>query len=526
MKVLCPLAQLGVPFCSSTAPKTSRVLEVSKELQASKPKRRKVLHPAVAYNLSTAQDICRSRELMSQNFSFEIILLLEIYKGVYGDLFIKHRFKIPPYSPWPEWSYGFHLGSQVCEIRRMQKKGILSPEVNDALVNLQFVWDYPSTRNAKIQEAIELYMKYVSKDISTIPCRFVVPRVARKWPKSLWGMKLGHYIHSIRNYPDSPLAQALTPVLSNFSFDFSKQRGNFDLLKETLLVYQSIHGNLHVPPDFIVPGNPKKPTKEPHTLSPYPERMHGKCLGGIVHSIRSRGDYKPYKAELLAMGFSYSWTRDQVTLITQAILWYQEQFGQSNSVTSDVNYMKTTFVVPYPPHDIHRHAEETPESDTVSSSRKEEMSESKMRLLLWLSNPITEKHDEGEENAVKLVGKKKKKARLQRRQHRNDKHDDKELTINAPTDSRLWGLQLGRIVWDIRRRRSYRIYEQQWRALGITYVEAVEERSGKKVDKKVDKKGDDKKVVVKKSTKITPQTKKINANKGMKIRQKQTSGNT
>jgi hypothetical protein len=496
MKAMYPSIPVGVAFSSSAKVRESSAA-TTEGVITPRPKRKgkTVLYRAVSKTLSTGQDITGVKKIISQNFSYENILLLKIYKAVYGDLLIKQRFTVPPYYPWPDWSFGYALGKQAASIRSMQKKGTLSSEVYDALVKLEFVWEYRTVHTTKIQEALQLYVKRVSEDISTMSYRFVVPRYTRKWPKSLWGMKLGQYIQYIRRYPDSNLAKSLSPLLLKYNFDYSKQRGNFEVLKETMLIYKQLHGNLHIPLDYVVPGGPNDTSSTP---SPYPKRMHGKCLGEILHAIRSRGDYKQYKAELLAMGFSYSWTYDQMKLITQAFQWYQEQYSKSNKLSEDINFMKTTFTIPYPPHVL---AEQEQEQALLSSNnqnseevklpspgRKQSrlrMPESQMQLLVGMSEPVamkkkkkkkktTEEEEENEEMTAKNIQAWKEE------QKETPGVEEKEdvMSVTAPADSRLWGMQLGKTLWDIRRRRSYRVYEQHWKALGITFVETIRNRYG------------------------------------------------
>lgn len=344
---------------------------------------------------------------LKHRVSLEKMLLLNIYKEEYENLLVKRTYSIPSYSPWPDWSHGFRLGAEVGLIRSFYKKGNLSSGTIDELNKIGFVWDFYLHKYRKTIAAIRLYAKITKEDLSKMPYTFSVPFRHKKWPREFWGLKLGQVIKNVRNRPESRLAQVLKPLLDEHSFDFDKQKGNYDLLRECLMVYKDLHGDLNVPESYFIPTTSTHsnstdtltdsplPSVDPSTPC-YPKAMEGKNLGQIVSQLRYRQDYQEHREELAALGLSLTPKKhSSFCLASDALQWYV------HTLQLPVNEMKTTYKVPGPPADDNN-------SDNVP---------------LW------------------------------------------------PADPQLWGLKLGKLLWDIRRRRTYKEYEQHWSSLGIEFVE-------------------------------------------------------
>jgi len=102
--------------------------------------------------------------------------------------------------------------------------------------------------------------------------------------------------------------------LEAMGFDFHKKRGDFELLKQTLLVYKEVHGDLLVPSNFIIPIEDKK----------YPQQMRGRAFGYIVHDIRGKARHKEHEKELRAIGFDFSCQIGQYEEVKQALLAYKK----------------------------------------------------------------------------------------------------------------------------------------------------------------------------------------------------------
>ena len=101
-------------------------------------------------------------------------------------------------------------------------------------------------------------------------------------------------------------------------------RRSWETVKEMLLRYKEINGNLLIPANFRIPID-----------SPdWPESMWGTWLGHVVNAIRSRGSYGGNKEELEAMGFWFGKSRNEMfESVKSALLVYLKLHGDFNVPT-------------------------------------------------------------------------------------------------------------------------------------------------------------------------------------------------
>jgi len=106
-------------------------------------------------------------------------------------------------------------------------------------------------------------------------------------------MKLGSLVNTIRN---RNAHKEHKEELLAMGFDYKKQQEReFEEVKEALLAYKKIFGDLLVPNEYIIPVNDIK----------YPGKARGMLLGQVVRRIRNGNTYRSYKNELMEMGFDY-----------------------------------------------------------------------------------------------------------------------------------------------------------------------------------------------------------------------------
>jgi len=105
--------------------------------------------------------------------------------------------------------------------------------------------------------------------------------------------------------------------LLTIGFDYDKQRGDFDLLMEALLVYKSIHGHLKVPGKYVIEKDNMR----------YPERMRGKDLGRRVRFIKNLDNYAQYRKELLAIGMEFTFQPVPFPVFKEALETYKKLHG-------------------------------------------------------------------------------------------------------------------------------------------------------------------------------------------------------
>jgi len=199
-------------------------------------------------------------------------------------------------------------------LRRSKKAGVLEITALVALERIGFEWKQRRYDPEDIKLAMETYKRLYGN--VSIPQEFIVPK-NDDWPEVTWKMKLGSIGHSIRN---QNCHIEIREDIEEVGFDYEKQRGDFDLVKEALLIYKEIFGNLNVPRSYIIPLDDIR----------YPERMRGNLLGRIVSHIRNNDCYSEHKEELIALGFDYEKQRIAKIAFAQlqeALLIYKQLHG-------------------------------------------------------------------------------------------------------------------------------------------------------------------------------------------------------
>jgi hypothetical protein len=237
------------------------------------------------------------------------------YKEIHGDLVIPTKYIVPEdefNNDWPEWSHGCKLGMFAKRIRQRYHNNALADHLVQALEELDFVWDL-NMYNRKI--ALLAYQRY--KTIYgnlDIPATFVVPNDP-EWPRETWGKKLGALTINLRYHPEE--YNAIKPIVEEMGL--SIQRGpqphsdehssstphkrsgrgtsvdKFEDLRQTLLTFKDMYGNLDVPYNFPIDENDER----------FPARYRGCNLGRIANNIRYNNQYKAYREELTAIGFPF-----------------------------------------------------------------------------------------------------------------------------------------------------------------------------------------------------------------------------
>lgn len=121
-------------------------------------------------------------------------------------------------------------------------------------------------------------------------------------------------------------------------------RTSFSVVKESLISYRQIHGNLQIPYSFVVPN---------HTCDDiWPAEAKGLKLGNILSRIRTRGDYmkvEEQKRQLVdELGIEVKKKRDsEFETIIEAL----DTYGR---LYKDIDHIENSFVCPqdeaWPPH--------------------------------------------------------------------------------------------------------------------------------------------------------------------------------
>lgn len=237
----------------------------------------------------------RKQELIEMGFCYDVykerykvvLAALLAYKKLHGNLLVPQHYVVPSKSEaYHKDALGLKLGSVVHSIRQKE----VHSHHKEELISIGF--DYSSQSKVgwnTFKTAMAAFTKIYNHTIVSEP--FVIPSNSTKWPKETWGLKLGATVDSVkRNYEFKDKREELIKM----DFCFDKYRARYHVIRETLLHYKKVHGDMLVPIRYIVPSTPE-----------WPLYMWGVNLGGPVHGIRRGTSFRNKKEDLLSIGFVY-----------------------------------------------------------------------------------------------------------------------------------------------------------------------------------------------------------------------------
>ena len=262
----------------------------------------------------------KREELISLGFNFNsriaryelVKLALLKYKDLYGSTRVPQSFVVPDISDiWPKGMWGMNLGSIVHSIRG----GARYTEKKQELIDIGFDFDsqkakygYPLAKAALLQ-----YKKNSEKGDMCVPYNFKIPEKSKSWPVEMWGMKLGRVVNNIKggNYADQ------RDDLIRMGFSFDQFQSKYQIVKQSLLTYKELNGDLLVPRKFCVPeGNYQ-----------WPKSTWGVRLGTVVYNIRGGSSYTDQRDDLLSIGFCYDALQARYDILKKSLLVYKEIYG-------------------------------------------------------------------------------------------------------------------------------------------------------------------------------------------------------
>jgi hypothetical protein len=209
------------------------------------------------------------------------------------------------------------------------KPAIVIPDrVKAAIVAKKLRVDNEQAEWLVILECFRTY-KQLFGDLK-IPSRFIVPS-EDPWPSAGWTVKLGHKVTLIRGTgkftENQPERRALLDEIG-FAWRVRKVPFGVDGVQPgqailALRFYKQIHGDLEVPPSYVVPNSP-----------PWPLETRGLPLGSKIVILRAKNflkEYPQYEKELLSIGFEFdvqaSASDTRFAKIYDALKAYRAKFG-------------------------------------------------------------------------------------------------------------------------------------------------------------------------------------------------------
>lgn len=248
------------------------------------------------------------------------------YKDIYGTLRIPHSFCIPESNIWPEKTRGMRLGVLVSTIRR----GKSYKYIRDELVGMGFDYGHQKRHHGQklVMTALQRYKEIFGDLLVPAAYRIPVNSETEDWPETTWDMNLGSIVGSIRG---GDCYLAIRSKLEDMGFDYTNQKVEYgdDSVRKATRTYKELHGNLRIPPEFIIPST-----------AMWPNEIWGMKFGLLVRNIRRGRSYTSMREELEVMGLDYTLHHKYFgkELVLAALNHYKEIHGDLN--------VKVSFCVP------------------------------------------------------------------------------------------------------------------------------------------------------------------------------------
>lgn len=199
-------------------------------------------------------------------------------------------FRIPREdNRYPEHVRGMHLGSAV---HGAQINGLYEQhhnELKELGVNFKIIGAFQASFDV-IYDAAVAYNQ-VQSNLS-VPYNFIVP-CSPAYSKNTWGLELGYALYLIRT--DKLYKERKHKLLSLGLSVSVNTPSSFPTVFEALKAYQTVHGDLLVPRNFVVPQGDDR----------YPDDTWGKNLGKIVQHIRNKGGFPEHRQALIDLGINF-----------------------------------------------------------------------------------------------------------------------------------------------------------------------------------------------------------------------------
>jgi hypothetical protein len=271
------------------------------------------------------------------------VAVYDTFKNIYGNLNIPVKFVVPKNDPlWPVRAYGLDLADYTKRIRSSIQKADGYYNTDD--INQLFEKGFHANSLPETNRVTTLgFQTYKAKTGSfTIEKDFVVP-ADESWPQEIHGMHLGTIFDDLKNYK-LPVHDGLRKDLTVLGFNLNDQPFSdpeFQVFWDALVVYKSIHNSLKMSISFVIPEDPQ-----------YPQKFWGLPLGGLLNSIRIKGEYPQYKRRLLELGVEYALKKHDFHRVYSASVVFKALHGDLDVPTSyvvpvsSVYYPKDTYGIP------------------------------------------------------------------------------------------------------------------------------------------------------------------------------------
>jgi len=146
-----------------------------------------------------------------------------------------------------------------------------------------------------------------------------------RWPRELWGLKLGRIAQTIRNDDKEQYYKEIKLSLIRIGFPFGLQKRvtSFADIFIALQCYRRHYGDLWVPYRYSIPQDDER----------FPLSLRGLPLGVVVRSIRHNSNFSNHRKELELINFPFgSKKQAEFQIIKSAVQIYQNVHGINHKI--------------------------------------------------------------------------------------------------------------------------------------------------------------------------------------------------
>ena len=273
------------------------------------------------HNLSRCCSSARNGKSDAINYEIAhdsvVKLALQRYKELHFHSLVPGSFVIPQNNEeWPETVWGLQLGKIMMEIRNGSRKSMRN-ELEIIGLNQNSISKGKTCNRENLKLALLTYNKLHGSMV--VPSEFVVPHDSDEWPDELWGLNLGNIVLEIR---EGVSRMSMRAELQAMGFVYTSHKGEklpkYEAATAALLTYKKLYGDMLVKPIFRVPEKSDE----------WPEECWNLRLGKHVVGIRYGRLFSNMREELESIGFDYTKIkkyRDEA--VKQAITRYKEIYG-------------------------------------------------------------------------------------------------------------------------------------------------------------------------------------------------------
>eukprot|EP01033_Poteriospumella_lacustris_P010263 gene10263-biopygen4584 len=380
------------------------------------------------------------------------------YRREYGEKKrIPSSYKVPEESSsYSRELWGLALGRAVY---RICKRGAYA-DYRDRFEALGFKIESPSPLDTLMEDKLIVVATLLPLfrqlyHHANVPKAFVVP-AEEPWPRELHGDRLGMRIRDLRA-KKKRLSPAQVEQLDNAGMVWSHEGYQVGRIERGLTTYKAMYGDVRIPEQFVVP----------HGDGRWDRDLWDMKLGRAIDMIRNDGAYEAHRSRFEALGLTFDrWIEPQYpfALVRQALESFHGRYGHYEVPTTYVVAADDgAYAVPVRGMKLGQIVQTIIHDELYAEHRGE---------LEAMGVPLMPRRELMVDRICEAV-------RCYRREYGEMKRIP--LTYKVPEESssyprELWGLALGRAVYNICIRGAYADYRDRFETLGLDIETSADQK--------------------------------------------------